>query len=152
MLVLQALQPLMLAVVAVSAGGCVVVQQAFNASLRADLGSAFWAAFVSYAGGALTLAVVMVALREPWIVPTLTKGSLCSWAGGAFGTVYIVTSIMLLPRLGAMTVIALLIVGQMLASLVFDHFGLFGLEQRPIDIYRAIGAVLLVVSVILVRA
>jgi hypothetical protein len=73
MLVFQALQPLMLAVVAVFAGGCVVVQQAFNASLRADLGSAFWAAFVSYAGGALTLAVVMVALREPWIVPALTK-------------------------------------------------------------------------------
>ena len=43
-----------------------------------------------------------------------------------FGTVYIVASIMLLPRLGAMTVIALLITVPMLASVALDHLGLLG--------------------------
>jgi bacterial/archaeal transporter family-2 protein len=50
-----------------------------------------------------------------------------------------------------MTVIALLITGQMLTSVAFDHFGLFGLAQRPIDLYRAGGAVLLILGVLLVR-
>src|SRR5262245_26433598 len=147
---LQQLQPLVLAALAVLAGGCVVVQQALNANLRADLGSAFWAAFVSYVGGTLTLLAVLIATREPVTTPA-AKGSLWSWTGGAFGTVYIVASIMLLPRLGAMTVIALLIAGQMFASAIFDHFGLFGVMQRPIDASRATGIVLIIIAVFLVR-
>jgi len=151
--VFERVQFFLLAVAAIFAGGCVVVQQALNATLRSELGSAFWAAFISYAAGMLTLLFVLVASREPWLAySTIAKSSLPSWIGGVFGTVYIVASIMLLPRLGAMTVVALLITGQMLASVAFDHFGLFGLAQRPIDMYRAGGAVLLILGVLLVRA
>ena len=104
-------------------------------------------------GCMLTLLFVLVVTREPWpALSTIAKSSPLSWIGGVFGTVYIVASIMLLPRLGAMTVIALLITGQMLASVAFDHFGLFGLAQRPIDLYRAGGAVLLVLGALLVRS
>ena len=149
----ERVQFFLIAVAAIFAGACVVVQQALNATLRSELGSAFWAAFISYAVGMLTLLFVLVTIREPWLAfSTIAKSSLPSWIGGVFGTVYIVSSIMLLPRLGAMTVVALLITGQMLASVVFDHFGLFGLAQRPIDVYRAGGAVLLILGVLLVRA
>jgi bacterial/archaeal transporter family-2 protein len=134
------------------AGGCVAVQQALNATLRSELGSAFWAAFISYTAGTLTLLLVLLVIREPWLaLSTIAKSSPPSWVGGVFGTTYIVASIMLLPRFGAVTVVALLIAGQMLASVAFDHFGLFGLTQRPIDMYRAAGAVLLILSVLLVR-
>ena len=149
----ERIQFFLLAAAAMVAGGCVVIQQALNAPLRSELSSsAFWAAFISYTGGMLTLLLVLVVTREPWpALSTIAKSSPLSWIGGVFGTVYIVASIMLLPRLGAMTVIALLITGQMLASVAFDHFGLFGLAQRPIDIYRAAGALLLVLGVLLVR-
>ena len=141
---IERVQFFLLAAAGMVAGGCVVVQQALNATLRSELSSsAFWAAFISYTAGIT---------RESWpALSTIAKSSPLSWIGGIFGTVYIVASIMLLPRLGAMTVIALLITGQMLASLAFDHFGLFGLAQRPIDLYRAGGAVLLVLGVLLVR-
>ena len=150
----ERIQFFLLAGAAMVAGGCVVVQQALNATLRSELSSsAFWAAFVSYTTGMLTLLFVLVVTREPWpALSTVAKSSPLSWIGGVFGTVYIVASIMLLPRLGAMTVIALLITGQMLTSVAFDHFGLFGLAQRPIDSYRAGGAVLLVMGVLLVRS
>src|SRR5262245_28956877 len=88
------------------AGGCVVVQQALNATLRSELGSAFWAAFISYTAGTLTLVLVLVVIRQPWLtLSTIAKSSPPPWIGGVFGTVYIVASIMLLPRLGAMTVV-----------------------------------------------
>ena len=150
----ERIQFFLLAGAATVAGGCVVVQQALNATLRSELSSsAFWAAFVSYTTGMLTLLFVLVVTPEPWpALSTVAKSSPLSWIGGVFGTVYIVASIMLLPRLGAMTVIALLITGQMLTSVAFDHFGLFGLAQRPIDLYRAGGAVLLVMGVLLVRS
>jgi transporter family-2 protein len=148
----ERVQFFLLAVAGIVAGGCVVVQQALNATLRSELGSAFWAALISYTAGTLTLLIVLVVIREPWLaLSTIVKSSLPSWIGGVFGTIYIVASIMLLPRFGAVTVVALLIAGQMLTSVAFDHFGLFGLTQRPIDMYRAAGASLLILSVLLVR-
>ena len=149
----ERVQFFLLAMAGMVAGGCVVVQQALNATLRSELSSsAFWAAFVSYTAGMLTLFFVLVVTREPWpALSMIAKSSPLSWIGGIFGTVYIVASIMLLPRLGAMTVIALLITGQMLTSVAFDHFGLLGLTQRPIDMYRAAGAFLLILGVLLVR-
>lgn len=148
----ERVQFILLGAAGMIAGGCVVVQQALNATLRSELGSAFWAAFISYMAGTLTLLLVLVVIREPWLeLSAIAKSSPPSWIGGVFGTIYIVASIILLPRFGAVTVVALLIAGQMLTSVAFDHFGLFGLTERPIDMYRAAGAGLLTLSVLLVR-
>jgi transporter family-2 protein len=123
-----------------------------NADLRISLGSASWAAFISYLVGSLTMAVVLLAMREPWLsTAALAKSSVWSWTGGVFGTIYIVVSILLLPHLGAATVVALLVTGQMLGSLVFDHYGLFGLAPHSFDLFRLTGAALLIVAVVLIR-
>jgi transporter family-2 protein len=74
-----------------------------------------------------------------------------SWTGGVFGALYIAVSIFLLPRLGAATFIALLVSGQMLGSLAFDHFGVLGLTAHPASPVRLAGAGLLVVGVVLIR-
>jgi transporter family-2 protein len=39
----------------------------------------------------------------------------------------------------------------MLASIIFDHFGMFGLVQRAVDLPRLLGVALLVVGVVLIR-
>jgi bacterial/archaeal transporter family-2 protein len=66
----------LLAAAGVVAGGCVVVQQTLNATLRSELGSAFWAAFISYTTGTLTLLLVLVVIREPWLaLSTIAKSS-----------------------------------------------------------------------------
>ena len=67
-----------------------------NATLRSELSSsAFWAAFISYTAGMLTLLFVLVVTREPWpALSVIAKSSSLSWIGGIFGTVYIVASIM----------------------------------------------------------
>ena len=51
----------------------------------------------------------------------------------------------------AATSIALLVTGQMLASVALDHFGLFGLVQRSIDRPGVIGVILLIGGVVLIR-
>jgi transporter family-2 protein len=75
-----------------------------------------------------------------------------SWTGGIFGAIYIAASIFLVSRLGAATVIALLIAGQLIGSIVFDHFGLFGLPEHHVTLPRALGAALLLGGAILVRS
>lgn len=137
---------------AVLAGISLVAQQLLNTSLRAALNSAVWAGFVSYLVGLACMAVLAAALRDP--VPAAGVAARLpwwAWTGGAFGALYIGLAILLVPQLGAATFLALLVAGQMLASLAADHLGLLGLAQRPVDLPRLAGAALLVGGVVLIR-
>ncbi len=137
----------------VGAGVSVALQQVLNANLRAELGSPWWAGFVSYFVG--MLAMLAAALTSPGPrLPDAFAGtaSWLSWTGGLFGALFIATAIFMVPRLGAATVLALIVVGQMLGSLAFDHFGLFGLAHQPVSPTRLAGAAALILGVVLIRA
>jgi len=137
---------------AFAAGASIVVQQALNANLRTTLNSAAWSGFVSYFVGLLCMVVLVVVLRDP--IPSATMAARIpwwAWSGGMFGAIFIALGILLVPKIGAATFIALLVAGQMLASVAFDHFGLLGLAQRPVDLPRNIGVALLIAGVLLIR-
>lgn len=137
---------------AFTAGISIVIQQALNANLRTALDSAVWSGFTSYLVGLLCMAVLVIALREP--IPSagaMSRIPWWAWSGGMFGAIFIAFAIYLVPVLGAATFISLLIAGQMIASITFDHFGWLGLAQRTIDLPRLIGAGLLIAGVVLIR-
>lgn len=137
---------------AVAAGISIVIQQVLNTNLRTALNSAAWSGFVSYAVGLACMALLALALRDPLPSPALAaRIPWWAWSGGLFGALFIGLAIVLVPQLGAAAFIALLVAGQMLASVAFDHFGWMGLAQRPLDGPRLIGVVLLVGGVILIR-
>lgn len=146
------LEVLVSAALALAAGASVVTQQVLNANLKTALNSAAWSGFVSYLVGFLCMVVLVLATREP--VPSWGLASrvpLWAWSAGIFGAIFIIMGIWLIPRIGAGTYIALVIAGQLLTSLAFDHFGALGLEQRSADATRLIGAALLIAGVVLIR-
>ena len=124
-----------------------------NASIAPSrIRSAAWSGFMSYFVGLLCMVVLALALRDP--LPTANVAARIpwwAWSGGLFGAIFIGLAILLVPQLGAATFIALLVTGQMLASVAFDHFGWLGLAQRPIDAPRLIGVALLIGGVVLIR-
>ena len=143
---------LLLYALALGAGVSVATQQVLSGSLRTALGSPAWAGLVSYAGGLLTMIIAMIALGEG--VPSLRIMAgvpWWAWSGGLFGGAFILLSILLLPSLGAATLLALVIAGQVLAAVTLDHFGAFGLTPHPINAVRLMGAVLLIAGVVLIR-
>jgi transporter family-2 protein len=73
------------------------------------------------------------------------------WLGGFFGAAYLAVSIILLPRLGAATLVALVLAVQLLCSVVCDHFGWLGVPVHPFDLRRLAGAILLLADVLLIR-
>src|SRR5581483_183596 len=93
---------------ALVAGISVVVQQALNANLRTALGSAAWSGLISYAVGLISMVLLTLALRDP--VPSAAVAVRIpwwAWSGGLFGAIFIALAILLIPRLGAATFIAL---------------------------------------------
>ena len=146
------MQTLLLYALALGAGVSVATQQVLNGSLRTALGSPAWAGLISYAGGLLTMIVAVIALGEG--VPSLRIMAgvpWWAWSGGLFGGAFILLSILLLPSLGAATLFALVIAGQVLAAVTLDHFGAFGLTPHPISTARLAGAALLIAGVGLMR-
>jgi bacterial/archaeal transporter family-2 protein len=141
--------PMMLAV---AAGLSLVVQQALNANLRAALSSAAWSGFMSYFLGVICMVALAFVLQDPLpSVATASRVPWFAWTGGMFGAIFIGLAIFLVPQLGAATFFALLIAGQMLGSMVFDHFGVLGVPVHPISVIRIVGALLLVAGVVLIR-
>jgi len=141
-----------LLLLATFAGAVVPFQSAINVNLGRGLGHPLWATLASLMVSILVLLPIILALRLP--LPSLTfisKAPLWMWAGGAFGVCFIALALMLLPKLGASGFIALALAGQVVASLVLDHFGLFGLVERHLTLPRLLGAVLLIAGVALIQ-
>ena len=141
-----------LLLLAVTAGAVVPFQSAINANLGRGLGHPLWATLASLLVSILVLLPVILALRLP--LPSLgfiSKAPLWMWTGGAFGVCFISLALVLLPKLGASGFIALAMAGQILASLLLDHFGLFGLVERQLTAPRLLGVLMLIGGVVLIQ-
>jgi transporter family-2 protein len=74
-----------------------------------------------------------------------------AWTGGIIGAGVVLIALTATPRLGAATTVMLFIAGQLLCSLLIDHWGLLGVPVHPIDLPRILGVVCLIAGVILIR-
>ena len=140
---------------ALVAGALIALQFGVNAALRGYLGSPspFYATLVSYAVGTLASLVCLFAARPA--LPTwnhISSVPWWAWTGGALGVGYVTASVLLAPKLGAARLIVLVVASQLLASVILDHFGLIGYAVRPFNGWRALGCILLVVAVVIIKA
>ena len=136
----------------VIAGAGVAAQAVINARLRLILGAPLWAAATQFMVGLTLILVVAVATRQPAPVTAgLARAPWWIWLGGLFGASFIVISIVLTPRLGTALMLASVIVGQLSAALLIDHYGWFGASVIRMSPMRVLGAALLVLGVILLR-
>ncbi|KAF1029261.1 MAG: hypothetical protein GAK37_01838 [Pseudomonas sp.] len=141
-----------LGMLAAIAGACVPFQGAINAHLGRGLGHPLWATLASLLVSLIVLLPLIVALRLP--LPNLVfikQAPLWMWAGGIFGVCFVSLALILLPKLGASGFVALAMAGQILVSLVFDHFGLFGLVEKQLNAPRVLGALMLMGGVALIQ-
>ncbi len=138
---------------AFTVGAGLAAQAAINSGLRQYVGGPVIAAAVSFGVGLLFLVVVAVIVAavsgtEPL---QLAAAPWWAWTGGVIGAVYIVTSVVLTPRIGVGVLIAFAVAGQLIGALLIDQFGMFGLPGRQISPLRAIGVALLISGAVLIR-
>jgi len=143
---------LLYAAMALLAGAMAPVQAGMNVQLRQHLGGPEAAALVSFLVGTVALAGFVLLGGKPFHLGTALQGApLWAWLGGLLGAYFVACAVILAPKLGAGTMMALFVAGQMLASLWLDHYGLLGFAVRTLTPLRVLGAVLVVLGVILIR-
>lgn len=133
--------------------GCLMpVQPALNAVTAQLTGSPYIAAMFSFLTGGACLTALCLIVGVPWQgVRLLGHLPWWLWTAGPMGAFFVTITMLAIPRLGAMTAMAVLITAQMASSLCIDHFGWFSLPQHPISPLRVLGGVLLLVGVFLIR-
>lgn len=137
----------------VLAGAAIATQSAVNSQLRGALhNNVLWAVLISYVGGSVVAAVLLLLTRAP--VPALADfGGLkwYYWTGGLLGVGYVLTITLLLQRVGAANLFALVVTGQLLTALLFDQLGLFSLASSGVSPAKLLGVALLVVGAYLIN-
>ena len=140
-----------ISVLAILAGAVISVQAGINYQLQMHWAqSPILAAFISFFVGTLGLLLCLLVTRTP-IPPFPDKIIPWHWIGGLMGAFLVTVTVIAAPRLGATTMMALVLAGQIGISLVLDHFGLVGYAQKMISWQRVLGAVLVGCGVYLVR-
>ena len=137
---------------AVAAGAMMPIQAGVNSTLALQTHSSLMAAMVSFVVGSIALVVIVLAMRLPMPgVGALKAAPWWSWTGGLLGAFFVAASVILVPKLGAATMMATFLAGQLTASVVLDHFGWATFPQHDLSLGRVAGVMLLVAGVFLIR-
>ena len=142
----------MIAALGVVLGGiCIAVQAPINAGLARHVGSALAAAAISFGVGFAILAAATLATGQGRSFARAFGAEWWLWTGGVLGAFYVWTIVWSLPRLGALTALCALALGQIVAAILLDRMGAFGLPIRDISLPRILAALMVGGGLVLSR-
>lgn len=136
---------------ALAAGAFIAVQAGSNSQLKKSLGVPMPAVIVNYLVGLTCILLYSLAKREPLAV--FSKAGAApwwGWMGGLFGAVYGVAAVILASQMGAATLTALVVTGQLVCSVALDHFGWMGFDVHPATVWRMVGCGLMIAGLVLI--
>jgi transporter family-2 protein len=137
---------------AVVAGAMMPTQASINNKLAGYVASPISAAFISFLVGTVGLFVYMILTGTPLnSLFNIKDAPPIAWIGGLLGAFFVASTVILAPRIGVAMTFSLIVAGQMLITLVLDHFGFLGLPVKEISIARIGGVLLIIVGVVIIR-
>lgn len=140
-------------VLGILSGSFIAIQAPINSQLARGLGLPVAAAAFSFLSGAIVLAIAT-------LIMTRAQGISLDWkapapwlfvGGGVLGASYVTISTLLIPRIGAAALMALIVAGQLIAGMLMDRVGFLGMAVREISLGRVAGAILLMAGAALIR-
>lgn len=137
-------------------GFALTLQVGINGVLRSKIGNPILSSLVNFGVGTLVLALVFffTVLNGSSALPSATHIKDTSWwmfLGGLLGAFYIFTTIFASPKIGYANMVSLVICGQILLAVIFDHFGLLGNQFHLLTPIRALGVIFLVTGVYIIQ-
>jgi transporter family-2 protein len=139
-------------ILAILAGMAMPTQATINSKLAGVVESPITAAFISFAVGTIALFIYMLLTGVPLSgLATAKDAPLVAWIGGFLGAFFVSVMATVVPRIGVALAFSLAIGGQMLVTLLIDHFGWLGVPEKPINLWRVLGAAFITIGVVLIR-
>jgi transporter family-2 protein len=137
---------------ALAAGAMMPTQAATNNKMAVVVDSPILSAFISFFVGTVALFVYVLVSGAPLAnIASAKEAPAVAWIGGLLGAFFVTAAVTLVPRLGVAMTFSLIIAGQMIVTLVIDHFGLLGVPVKEVSLARIAGIVLIAAGVVLIR-
>ncbi|MEH6688392.1 MAG: DMT family transporter [Halopseudomonas sabulinigri] len=129
-------------------GAVLAAQSSINGKLGAQTG-VVESAWLTFAMGAVITFLLMFFFESP---KEATLFSVPKWQliGALFGVVYMLAIVFAVPRVGTAAATVAVISGQLLMSLLIDHFGWLGNNRLPLDPSRYLSMALLIGALTLI--
>ena len=131
------------------AGLGIPIMATLNGGLAVKLNSPALAATILFLVG-LVVAVIYLIFTEG--VPSMLYVENTPWyfySGGFFVMFYILSISWVAPRFGISNAVAFVLLGQLVAMSLIDHFGLIGASKYAVNTRRIVGLVLMAIGVFL---
>ncbi len=133
-------------------GGLLPIQGVINTRLGQLLHNPLQASLISFTVGTSFLACCL------WLTgigfPAVGSIGQVPWylfCGGLMGAVFVTTVLVLIPHIGVANMLIAAMAGQLLISMLVDHFGWLGVPVHSLGISRILGGIFLLLGVVLVR-
>ncbi len=134
-------------------GGLFPIQGAINSHLGKFFNNPLQASFISFTCAIFLLSFLLLCIRPEF--PDFDKLFKLKWyyfiGGGVCGVSFVTMFIMLTPEIGIANATTAFIAGELIMSVLLDHFGIFGLEIHEISITRFIGCLFLFAGLLLIQ-
>jgi transporter family-2 protein len=140
------------ALLIVTAGAIVIsAQTPANVALGHQIGGSLRASFVQFAIGTTVMAAV-VAIAGGGFGGLTVDRTWWHYLGGVAAVVFVTAAIFTLKPLGLTVQFTGIVTGQVAGALAIDHFGLLGVERRPISLWPIVGLAIMIVGLTVVVA
>lgn len=140
----------LLFMVGILAGGLIAFQNVFNSALGKRIGNLGSVLVLSLVSMGFVALLILIIPNAADLKQLAHPGEWYIYIGGFLGVGIVAGSIFLVPRVGSTSTLTALIIGQLVAALVIDHFGWFGSPKIEINPGRIAGVVLLIVAAFLI--
>jgi len=139
---------LIFSALALITGALIPIQAATNAAFSKSIGNASITGLMVFIVGLLGMVgYVLVSRVSMPTMQQLTTAPAYGYLGGLIVATYVVMITILAPRIGVGTAIGFIVTGQIICAVIIDHFGLFNVAVRSIDVSRFIGVLLIATGV-----
>jgi transporter family-2 protein len=137
--------------VALLSGAFLPIQAGLNTKLGKTLDSPLYAALASFLVGTIGIIAYILITRQTVSWSGIKDAPAYTWLGGLLGAFYITVIVLVFPKLGPGLTFGLIVGGQMVVSIILEHFNVLVTQQNPVNMMKIIGVILVVAGVIIIR-
>lgn len=138
-------------ILAFVAGAFLPFQAGMNGKLAKAGDSPVHASMISFGIGVMALIVYILLTSQNISWKGLRDAPPYAWLGGLLGAFYVTVIVLAFPKIGPGMTFGLVVAGQLLISVLMEHYSIMGAQEHSISLGRVIGMLLIVAGVVVMK-
>ncbi|KAG0266804.1 hypothetical protein BG011_000856 [Mortierella polycephala] len=132
------------AFICIVGGIATAAQGAVNAKLGQFTGQGLSSTVVFIVGAMTSCIYFLIEVKgrpAPDLMDNMKLAPWWAWTGGVLGAVFVIITILALPKLGAGTTTAIIVCTQLVFSCIIDNFEFFNIPFRQFSLWRGLATI-----------